>query len=72
MHVEGRGIGAQQMVVDGGDLKPAFDQLGHDRIDFGFKQHEVAHNHRAAMRWLERNPAAERQRRFDGDAIERH
>ena len=72
MHVEGRGARPQQVIVHGGDLEPAFDQLEHDRIDFAFKQHEVAHHHGFAMHRFERDPAAERQRRLDGDAIERH
>ena len=72
MHVKRRGIAAQHVIVDGGDLDAALDQLGHDRIDLGLEQHEVAHHHRFAMRRLERGPAAERQRRPDGDAVERH
>ena len=66
MHVEGRRVGAQQMVVDRRDFEAVLDQLGHDRIDLGLKQHEIAHHHRAAMRRLESRPAAERQRRPDG------
>ena len=62
MHVEGGGIAAQQVIVDRGDLEPACDQLRHDRIDLGFQQHEIAHHHGPAMRRLERDPAAERQR----------
>ena len=72
MHVERRGARAQQVIVNGGDLEPALDQLRHDRIDLGFQQHEVAHHHGLAMHRLERDPAAERQRRLDGDAVERH
>ena len=72
VHVERRGAAAQQMIVDRGDLEAAFDQLDHHRIDFGLEQHEIAHHHGPAMRGLERDPAAERQRRLDGDAVERH
>ena len=43
MHVEGRRAGAQQMIVDGGDLEAACDHLGHHRVDLGLQQHEVAH-----------------------------
>ena len=32
--------------------------------------HEVAHDHRAAIHALEGEPAAERERRLDGDAVE--
>ena len=72
MHVECRGVRPQQVIVDGGDLKAAFDQLEHHRIDFGLEQHEVAHNHGFPMHRFERNPAAKRQCRLDGDAVERH
>ena len=72
VHIERRGAAAQQMIVDGGDLDAVLDQLGHDRIDLGLQQHEVAHHHGAAMHRLEGDPAAERQCRPDGDAIERH
>ena len=58
--------------MDRGDLEAVLDQLGHDRIDLGLEQHEVAHHHRPAVHRLERGPAAERQCRPDGDAIERH
>ena len=59
------------MVVDRGDLEPAVQQLGHDRRDLGFEQHEVAHHHGLAMHRREGDPAAERQGRLDGDAVER-
>ena len=72
MHVEGQGTAAQDVIVHGGDLEAVLDQLGHDRIDLGLEQHEIAHHHRAAVHRLERRPAAERQCRPDGDAIERH
>ena len=72
MHVESRGVGAQQMIVDRRDVEAALDQLGHDRIDFGLQQHEIAHHHGTAMRGLECDPAAKRERRLDGDAVERH
>src|SRR5207302_64441 len=66
------GAGAQQVIVHGGNLKSAFDQLEHDGIDLSFKQNEVAHDHGATVRRLECDPAAQCQRRFDGHAIERH
>ena len=70
VHVERSGRGAQQVIVNGGDLKAAFDHLEHHRIDFGLKQHEVAHDHGVSVHGLERNPASECQSRLDGDAIE--
>ena len=72
MHVEGRGIGAQQMIVNGGNLDAAFDQLGHYGIDFGFEEDEIAHCHRAVMHRLEGDPSAQGQGWLDGDAIERY
>ena len=71
VHVEGRRVGAQQMIVDRGDVEAALDQLGHHRIDLGLQQHQIAHHHGAAMHRLERDPAAEREGRLDGDAVER-
>ena len=72
MHVEGRRIGAQQMIMDGRDIETVLDHLRHDGLDLGFQQHEIAHRHHFAAHGLERHPAAERERGFDGDAIERH
>ena len=72
VHVERQGRAAQHVIVDRGDLEAALDQLGHDRIDLGLEQHEIAHHHRAAVHRLERDPAAERECRPDGDAVERH
>ncbi len=71
VHVVGRGIAAQDVVVDGGDLDPVLDQLGHDRSNLGVEQHEIAHHHRSAVRRLECGPAAERERGPDGDAVDR-
>jgi hypothetical protein len=72
MHVERRRTRAQQMIVDGRDLEAVRDHLRHHRIDLGFEQHEVAHDHGAAVPRLERNPAAERQRRLDRHPVQRH
>ena len=72
MQVEGLGVRPQQVIVDRGHLKAAFDQLEHHGIDLGFEQHEVAHDHGFPVHRLERKPAAKCQRRLDGDAVERH
>ena len=72
MHVEGFRVGAQQMIVDRRNVDAAFEQLSHGRIDFGFEQDQVAHHHRFAAPRLEGGPAAERQRGFDCDAVDRH
>src|SRR5262249_51511427 len=53
-------------------LDPVLDQFSHHRSDFGLEQDQVAHNHGAPMSRLERCPTAERECRFDGDAVERH
>ena len=47
MHVERQGSAAQDVIVHRGDLEAVLDQLGHDRIDLGLEQHEIAHHHRA-------------------------
>src|SRR5215510_2261339 len=57
--------------MDGGDLDPTLEQLAHDRGNLGVEQDEIAHHHRAAVRRLERCPAAERQGGPDGDAVDR-
>ena len=72
VHVVRRGIAAQHVIVDRGDLDAVFDQFGHDRIDLGIEQHEVAHDHDPAVGRLECRPAAERQGGPNSDAIERH
>ena len=72
MHVEGRRTRAQQVIVDGGDVEAALDHLCHHRFDLGLQQHQIAHRHDFATHGLERDPAAERQRRLDRHAVERH
>jgi hypothetical protein len=72
VHVEGCRAAAQHVIVDGRDLDAVLDQLGHDGIDLGLEQHEITHHHCPAMHRLECRPAAERQCRPDGDAVERH
>ena len=58
------------MIVDGGDIETAFPELGHDWVDLGLEQNKVAHHHGPAMRRLECNPASQRERRLDGDAVD--
>jgi hypothetical protein len=72
VHVVGGRAAAQHVIVHGGDLDAVLDQLGHDRRDLGIEQHEIAHDHDAAVRRLERGPAAQRKCRLDGDAVDRH
>jgi hypothetical protein len=71
MHVERRRARTQHMIVHGGYLQPAFNQLEHDRIDLGLQQYEISHRHRTTMGRLERDPAAQRERGLDGDAVKR-
>jgi hypothetical protein len=56
--------------MDRGDLDAVLDQLAHDRSDLGVEQDKVAHHHHAAVRRLERRPAAKCQAGPDGDAID--
>ena len=71
MHVERQRFSAQQVIVNRGDFHPAFDQLGHDRVDFALEQHKVTHRHRHVPHRLEGDPAAERKGRPDRHAVER-
>ena len=71
MHVERRRIAAQHVIVDGGDLDPVLDQLGHHRIDFGLEQDEVAHDHRLVANLLERRVGAEGKPCFHRDTLHR-
>ena len=72
VHVECLGIGTQQMIVDCGDFDAVLDHLGHHRIDLGVQEHKIAHDHGTAIGGLERDPAAERKRRLDRHAVQRH
>ena len=71
MHVERQRLGAQQVIVNSRDFKATFHKLGHDRVDLALQQHEVAHGHRHVPHRLERDPAAQRQRWPDSDAVKR-
>jgi len=57
--------------MDRGDLESAVHQFGHDGRDLGVEKDEVAHHHGPALHRREGDPAAECQRRLDGDAIQR-
>jgi hypothetical protein len=72
MHVEGRRIGTQQVIVHGSELDAVLDHLCHDGVDLAFKQYEIAHDHCVTMHRFERYPAAERQGGLNGDAVQRH
>ena len=61
VHVERQRLGAQQVVVDRGDLEATLEQLRHHGVDLGLQEHEVAHRHRHVPHRLERDPAAERE-----------
>ena len=69
--VQGR-MGAQQMVVQGSHLKALGKQLAHHRIDFAFREDEVAHHHGLVPHRLEGHPAAEGEARFEGHSIKRN
>src|SRR5262252_10902602 len=70
MHVERQWLGAQQVIVDRGNIHAAFDQLGHNWADLGLEQHKVAHHHGHITHRLESDPAAERKCRSDRHAVE--
>jgi hypothetical protein len=71
MHVEGRRTCPQQVVVDRRDLQAVLDHFRHDGVDLSFEQHEITHDHCPAVHRLERDPAAKREPRLDGHAVER-
>ena len=71
MHVKGRRLRAQEMIVQSRDLDATGEQLLHDRADLAFGQHEIAHHHGIGARALEGDPGAERQRRLQLDTIKR-
>ena len=72
MHIEGRGLCAQKMIMERGDLDAAFGKLGHHRRDLRFGQHEITHHHGGVAIRPEGEPGAEREARFELDAIQRH
>jgi hypothetical protein len=72
MHVKCCRRSAQNVIVYGRDIEPTIEQFCHDRGDFTFQQHEVAHHHRLPMHRRECDPSAERKRGFDSDAVKRH
>src|SRR5262249_21612998 len=71
VHVEGKRLRTQNVVVDGGDFESVLDRRCHYRSDLALKQNEITHHHRAAMRRLECCPSAKRKRGFYSYAIER-
>ena len=71
VHIEGRRLRAQQMIVECRDLDAAFGKLGHHRCDLGFGQHEIAHHHGGVAVRPEGEPGAEREARLQLDAIKR-
>ena len=71
VHVHGRRLRPQQVVVQGGDLDAALGQAAHDRVDLGLGEDEVAHDHGLVAGFLEGEPGAERQGRLDRDPVER-
>ena len=72
VHVKRGRVGAQQMIVQRGDVDAALKQLCHHRLNLGLGQHKIAHDERAIGYRLEAKPAAERQRRLDGHAVDGH
>ena len=71
MHIEGRGRGAENVIVDGADVQPAVEQFDHDGRDFRVEQYQVAHQHGFSLHGRKSDPSSERQCRFDRDAVQR-
>src|SRR5579883_2643277 len=59
------------MIMDGRDLQPLCEKFGYDRVDFRFRENEIAHHHRLVPHRLEGQPAAEREVWLERDAVER-
>jgi hypothetical protein len=70
VHVEDRRNGPQHMIVQRRDLDAFREQLAHNRIDLAPGQHQVAHHDRGAAHGVEGQPAAERERRPEGDPVD--
>ena len=64
VHIEGWRLGAQQVVVKGGDLDPACSELGHHRRDLGLCKDEIAHDDRGVALRSEGQPGPERESRL--------
>ena len=58
VHVERGGRGTQNVVVNGRYFQSAFQQLGHDRCNFRFQQHKIAHHHCLIVNRRERHPSS--------------
>ncbi len=71
VHVDDRDRSPQQVIVDGGNLDAPRHEALHHRTDLRFGEHQVAHEHRAAVVRQESHPGAERERCPDRCAIER-
>src|SRR4029077_19738737 len=72
VHVESRRVRSQNMIMDSGDFESIFDRRCHYGRDLTFKQHQIAHHHRAAMDRFECRPATERECRPYGYAVQRY
>ncbi len=72
VHVHGRRFGAQQVVVQGGDLEAAGLQLRHYRVDLRMGQDQVAHDHGLVPHGLEGDPGAQSEAGLQRHAIEGH
>jgi hypothetical protein len=70
VHVQRRGLGTQQVVVQRSDLDAVLLQLLHHRADLVLGQHKVAHDHGRVVAGLEREPGAEGKCRLDHHTIE--
>ena len=72
VHEKRRWIRAHQMVVNRSNFDATLQELAHDGIDLGLGEHEVTHDQRTVVDRLEAEPSAQRQSRFDCNAVERY
>ena len=72
VHVHGRGLGAQQVIMERGDIDAAFFELLHHGVHLVLQQDEIAHHHRCIVDRLEGQPTTEREAGFERDTVEAH
>lgn len=69
VHIEGRGLRPQKMIVDSCYRYAAGEQLAHDGIDLILDHDQIAHDHGFAAHGFEGEPATQRERRLDSHTV---
>ena len=73
VHVVDTGSVEEEVIVERRDIETVRQQYGHNRIDFGFGEHEVTHHDvHPARSFGKRQPSTEAEWRRRGDAIDDH